>query len=230
MTPTHRFLVLIPNLFFFSCVLCPGLQTSPRFAQQSPRPVWPDWARVWKSLHWKPWMWVTAVSIRVSVASEHRNDLITDTLSRCQLYSTPGNWLAERASDCRWTGGWWRRPQQGSPEGKRYCISYTVCLNVSNQVFQIYLQQVQALQQLGITKLRMWDWDRSITCWTSHERPNLKRFCTQLLVLERLRQCGNQTTETKVETNEPNSLYYEMQASVWAAASYEQRSSGWRRE
>lgn len=36
-----------------------GLQAAPPRQEQSPWPVWPDWARVWKSLYWKPRLWVT---------------------------------------------------------------------------------------------------------------------------------------------------------------------------
>lgn len=44
----------------FSCLsVRPGLQAAPVLTEQSSWPFWPDWARVWKSLHWKYWMWVS---------------------------------------------------------------------------------------------------------------------------------------------------------------------------
>lgn len=64
-------------------------------------------------------------SLTNQMLSEHGRYLITDAWSLCLCYSTSGNWIAEWATDWRWTDCWGRRPHQGSLENKRSVISDT---------------------------------------------------------------------------------------------------------
>lgn len=70
----------------FSCLsVRPGLQAAPLLTEQSSWPFWPDWARVWKSLHWKYWMWVS---------DRKKNQGISTSRAHTSLYWSSGvDWL-----------------------------------------------------------------------------------------------------------------------------------------